>query len=223
MCQATVVAQLQQVAANFPAILQALAAAAGDDTVIAVMTYYNPLAACVLADLSGLATVVLEGGSPGDGGPTLSFGINDIIRQSAQAPARSWRRCSARWTPATSSVETTAYTRTTADTPRSRKPSPTRSSTAECTGRVCLLVDHVEDGPRASLRARPRARKAAAAGRVGATPFVDGCLHGQPRESDTELLAPASGVSDEGVKVATTPAWSDGHIPVAVRLSGSVP
>jgi lysophospholipase L1-like esterase len=60
--------------ANLGQILGSLRAAAGPDTEIAMMTYYNPLGACFLADLAPLADLVLEGGGP------LPFGLNDIIR-----------------------------------------------------------------------------------------------------------------------------------------------
>ncbi len=80
-CSSTVATQLQQVATNYGVILGRLRAAAGRDTTIAVTTYYNGLAApgCPAAALSGLAQVVLEGGSG------VPAGLNDIIRQSAQA------------------------------------------------------------------------------------------------------------------------------------------
>ncbi len=60
--------------ANLGQILGSLRAAAGSDTEIAIMTYYNPLGACFLADLAPLADLVLEGGGP------LPAGLNDIIR-----------------------------------------------------------------------------------------------------------------------------------------------
>jgi lysophospholipase L1-like esterase len=77
LCQATIAGRLALVAQNYDLILSALRTAAGGDTTIAVMTYYNPLPACRLAPLSPLAEQVLEGG----GG--LAAGLNDIIRQSA--------------------------------------------------------------------------------------------------------------------------------------------
>ena len=83
-CIATVAAQLQQVATNLPVILAALVDAADADATVAVMTYYNPLEACVLADLAQLADLVLEGGAL-PGGQVLPVGLNDIIRQSAAA------------------------------------------------------------------------------------------------------------------------------------------
>ena len=81
VCSGTVATQLQQVATNYAVILGRLRAAAGPDTTIAVTTYYNGLAApgCPAAALRSLAQVVLEGG------PGVSAGLNDIIRQSAQA------------------------------------------------------------------------------------------------------------------------------------------
>ncbi len=65
--------------ANLGLILGSLRAAAGPETEIAMMTYYNPLGACFLADLAPLADLVLEGGGP------LPFGFNDIIRGVAAA------------------------------------------------------------------------------------------------------------------------------------------
>lgn len=84
-CAATVAAQLQQVATSLSVILSALVEAAGDDATVAVMTYYNPLGACVLSDLAPLADVVLEGGTIAGGTVALPVGLNDIIRQSAAA------------------------------------------------------------------------------------------------------------------------------------------
>lgn len=80
-CTATVATQLQLVATNAATILGRLRAAAGPDTTIAVTTYYNGLAApgCPAAALSQLAQVVLEGGAG------VPAGLNDIIRQAAQA------------------------------------------------------------------------------------------------------------------------------------------
>lgn len=82
-CAAVIEAQLQQVAANLPGILSALIDAAGDDATVAVMTYYNPLDACVLAGLAPLADLALEGGILPNG--TVPPGLNDIIRESATA------------------------------------------------------------------------------------------------------------------------------------------
>jgi lysophospholipase L1-like esterase len=76
-CTATIAAELGQVADHYDTILSALRAAAGPDTTIAVMTYYNPLPGCPLAALSPLADLVLEGGGP------VPAGLNDIIRASA--------------------------------------------------------------------------------------------------------------------------------------------
>ena len=80
LCQRTIDAQLTQVAVNLRVTLRALYLAGGADTTLAVMTYYSPLASCVLADLDSLATVVLEGGSVGASGPTVDRGLNDVIR-----------------------------------------------------------------------------------------------------------------------------------------------
>jgi len=67
-------------AVNFSSILGQLRAAAGPDTPIIVMTYYNSLLACNLAGLAPLADLVLEGGDPL--GPV---GFNDLIRSIAAA------------------------------------------------------------------------------------------------------------------------------------------
>ncbi|MQB00258.1 MAG: hypothetical protein GEU78_08200 [Actinobacteria bacterium] len=60
---------------NFTLTLNQLRAAAGPDTEIVVMTYYNSLVGCNLAALSSLGDVVLEG-APG----ILAMGLNDWIR-----------------------------------------------------------------------------------------------------------------------------------------------
>jgi lysophospholipase L1-like esterase len=80
-CQATVAAQFAQVSTNYATILEQLRKAAGPETTIAVMTYYNPLPnpGCRFTSLTSLGNVVLEGGGP------LTFGLNDIIRQQAAA------------------------------------------------------------------------------------------------------------------------------------------
>jgi lysophospholipase L1-like esterase len=78
-CQTTVAKQFAQVSSNYATILGRLREAAGPETTIAVMTYYNPLPACRYASLTPLADLVLEGGGP------LPSGLNDIIRQQAAA------------------------------------------------------------------------------------------------------------------------------------------
>jgi lysophospholipase L1-like esterase len=78
-CVAVIQARLQTFAANFTQILGELRAAAGPDTVIIAMTYYNPLPSCRLASLAPLADVVLEGG------PGVTVGLNDLIRSIAAA------------------------------------------------------------------------------------------------------------------------------------------
>jgi len=78
-CLGTIAGSLAQVDRNYATILSALRAAAGPDTTIAVMTYYNPLPACRLAALAPLADLVLEGGGP------VPAGLNDIIRARAEA------------------------------------------------------------------------------------------------------------------------------------------
>ena len=63
-CATTISTVLGTVTTNLRAILSGLREAAGPDTTIAVMTYYNPLPACVLAAQTSLADLVLEGGGP---------------------------------------------------------------------------------------------------------------------------------------------------------------
>jgi lysophospholipase L1-like esterase len=78
-CLTAIQEALGEVAANYPTIMSALRTAAGPDTTIAVMTYYNPLPACQLAPLASFADRVLEGGGP------VPVGLNDIIRSAAAA------------------------------------------------------------------------------------------------------------------------------------------
>lgn len=77
-CLNTVAVQLDVVNTNYATILGQLREAAGPDTTIAVMTYYNPLPACPLKHLGYLAQLVLEGIEP-------QPGLNDIIRAQAAA------------------------------------------------------------------------------------------------------------------------------------------
>jgi lysophospholipase L1-like esterase len=78
-CAALIQARLQTFAVNFTQILGQLRAAAGPDTVIIAMTYYNPLPSCRLASLAPLADAVLEGGLG------VTAGLNDLIRSIAAA------------------------------------------------------------------------------------------------------------------------------------------
>ncbi|MEN8041513.1 MAG: GDSL-type esterase/lipase family protein [Actinomycetota bacterium] len=72
-CVNTIVGLFASYQANLAVILGTLRATA-PEAEIAIMTYYNPLAACRFSDLAPLADLVLEGGGP------LPFGLNDIIR-----------------------------------------------------------------------------------------------------------------------------------------------
>lgn len=72
-CIETVETRFANYQANLIEILGTLRTVA-PDAEIAIMTYYNPLEACFLADLAPLAGLVLEGGGP------LPGGLNDIIR-----------------------------------------------------------------------------------------------------------------------------------------------
>jgi lysophospholipase L1-like esterase len=78
-CAALIQARLETFAANFALILGQLRTAAGPDTVIITMTYYNPLPSCQRASLAPLADAVLEGG------PGVTVGLNDLIRSIAAA------------------------------------------------------------------------------------------------------------------------------------------
>jgi lysophospholipase L1-like esterase len=78
-CAAVIQARLETFAANFTRILGELRAAAGPDTVVIAMTYYNPLPSCHLAELAPLADAVLEGG------PGVPMGLNDLIRSISAA------------------------------------------------------------------------------------------------------------------------------------------
>lgn len=63
---------------NFEVTLESLREAAGPNTTIIVMTYYNPLLPpCPLAPFALLGDIVLEGG------PGLPVGLNDLIRSEA--------------------------------------------------------------------------------------------------------------------------------------------
>jgi lysophospholipase L1-like esterase len=64
---------------NLTAILSQLRSAAGPDAKLAIMTYYNSLPACDMAELAPLAELALEG----DGGSIP--GLNNLIRSIASA------------------------------------------------------------------------------------------------------------------------------------------
>ncbi|MFC2153316.1 SGNH/GDSL hydrolase family protein [Actinomycetota bacterium] len=72
-CVGTITTLFATYQANLTTILGTLRSVA-PDAQIAIMTYYNPLGSCQLADLAPLADGVLEGGNG------LPFGLNDIIR-----------------------------------------------------------------------------------------------------------------------------------------------
>ena len=80
-CPSAVQASFASFAANYAVILAALRAAAGPDTVIITMTYYNPLPYCFIGANPAAGPFgdwVLEGGTlPGIG--TLPTGLNDLI------------------------------------------------------------------------------------------------------------------------------------------------
>jgi hypothetical protein len=73
-CLGLIDTTLRTFAANFTTTLAQLRAAAGPDTMIIAMTYYNPLPSCRLSALAPLADNVLEG-APGFDGR-----LNDLIR-----------------------------------------------------------------------------------------------------------------------------------------------
>jgi lysophospholipase L1-like esterase len=78
ICAATINSVFTTYQANLVVILGTLRTVA-PDAEIAIMTYYNPLAACDLATQAPLADLVLEGGGP------LPAGLNTIIRGVAGA------------------------------------------------------------------------------------------------------------------------------------------
>lgn len=76
-CGQAVQETLATVERNLTDILVPLRAAAGPDTEIAMMTYYNPLVGCDLAGSAGNAELILNGL------PGVTPGLNGIIRQVA--------------------------------------------------------------------------------------------------------------------------------------------
>ena len=75
-CAQAVGAAVGDVDAGVDRLLSDLTGAAGPSTTVAVMTYYDPLAACRLAPLQPLAEQVLEGTATQDG-------LNDVLRARA--------------------------------------------------------------------------------------------------------------------------------------------
>jgi len=75
-CSDAVVASVRRADQGIDEVLRTLTAAAGPDTTVAVMTYYNPTFACQLASLQPLAERVLEGAGQ-------QPGLNDILRARA--------------------------------------------------------------------------------------------------------------------------------------------
>jgi len=76
-CAQEIQTRFATVAQNLTLTLGQLRAAAGSDTEIVVMTYYNSLVGCQLAQFAPLGNLVLEGG------PGLPAGLNDLIRSIA--------------------------------------------------------------------------------------------------------------------------------------------
>jgi lysophospholipase L1-like esterase len=77
-CPAAVRETLTSIERNLTAILMQLRGAAGPDTEIAVMTYFNSLIACDYSDVADNADLVLNGV------PGVTPGLNGIIRQVAE-------------------------------------------------------------------------------------------------------------------------------------------
>ena len=75
-CERAVRATLQEADQGLARVLRPLAAAKEPETVLAVMTYYDPVPACELARLQPLAERVLEGSG-------RSPGLNDLVRARA--------------------------------------------------------------------------------------------------------------------------------------------
>ena len=82
-CITAVTGTFASFSANFDFILDELRTAAGPDTTIIVMTYFNSLVnpLCPINFLESLGNIVLEGGGP------LPAGLNDLIRAIAADPA----------------------------------------------------------------------------------------------------------------------------------------
>ncbi len=76
-CAQEIQTRFATVAQNLTLTLTQLRAAAGPDTEIVVMTYYNSLVGCQLSQFAPLGNLVLEGG------PGLPAGLNDLIRSIA--------------------------------------------------------------------------------------------------------------------------------------------
>ncbi|HSK26116.1 MAG TPA: SGNH/GDSL hydrolase family protein, partial [Jiangellales bacterium] len=81
-CAGTIQQVFTTAGKNLADILGSLREAAGPGTEIVLMTYYNPLPACVLAPSAPLADVVLEGGAL-PGLTPLALGFNDLLRAQA--------------------------------------------------------------------------------------------------------------------------------------------
>jgi hypothetical protein len=73
-CAAAIQSTFTTITQNLTLTLTELREAAGPDTEIVVMTYYNSLVGCPLSAFVPLGDMVLEGGSG------LPGGLNDIIR-----------------------------------------------------------------------------------------------------------------------------------------------
>jgi lysophospholipase L1-like esterase len=73
-CAQAIQSRFTTVAQNLTLTLTQLRAAAGPDTEIVVMAYYNSLVGCQLSQFVPLGNLVLEGG------PGLPVGLNDLIR-----------------------------------------------------------------------------------------------------------------------------------------------
>ncbi len=73
-CRSAVTTALQRADEGVDRVLRALTDAVPAGTTVAVMTYYDPVPACRLAPLHGLAEQVLEGAG-------RRPGLNDVIRR----------------------------------------------------------------------------------------------------------------------------------------------
>lgn len=76
-CAQAIQIRFATVAQNLTLTLAQLRTAAGPDTEIVVMAYYNSLVGCELAQFAPLGNLILEGG------PGLPVGLNDLIRSIA--------------------------------------------------------------------------------------------------------------------------------------------
>lgn len=122
-CQAAVLGAFQAFAANYATILHELREAAGPDTVIITMTYYNPLPYCYIGanPAAGRSATGCSKAAPCRASEPSPRGSTTSSARSRSRTALGWPTPSASSAPATSSAVPTASTPTCPGTPRSRR------------------------------------------------------------------------------------------------------